>query len=93
MENKSFWQIFKESFLEGVKGSGKAYMSYLAMLAIIFIIVWDTIYKIEYPALIIFQLMLFIGSMYGIKMNQAVQKMKLENSDDVPAEAPKPAGV
>lgn len=85
----SLWTILKQTFLEGDKGSGKAVCSYLSLACMVFILAWDTIKNIEVPAWIILQLMAFICTLYGIKMNQAIQKMKLENSDDVPAEQPK----
>lgn len=90
MTTNSLWTILKQTFLEGDKGSGKAVCSYLAMATMVFILVYDTIKAIEVPVWIILQLMAFICTLYGIKMNQAIQKMKLENADDVPTEQLKP---
>jgi hypothetical protein len=71
---KSFWQIFKDSFLEGEKGSGKAFAAYLTMMIAGFMCIWPTLHGEKIDTATLLELLGFVCVLYGIKGWVAVSK-------------------
>lgn len=72
--NNSLWQILKQTFLEGEKGSMKAVSAFLTMLLICFLVIFPTLKDKEIDYAVMLELMGFICVLYGIKAYTAVSK-------------------
>ena len=74
MNVQSFFTIIKQSFLEGDKGSGKAFASFFTMLVIGFLCVWPTIHDKPIDVTTLLELLGFVAALYGIKGYVSVKK-------------------